>query len=200
MNTLPVIKQRLFPYFLHRLQEIGVPRPSYPDELLDAVTVHYIPPGQRIEQPIPCLFFLVHGLLKEYYRNGRSLHPSTLVQLLQPDDIWLYNQSAYKFRTRTLMPSWILQISMEHLKYIVRSPQQLKHWLVEQEMVYSAKHCLSDFIKQQPHWGDRIHLFLEEYGPYVDFLSNNEIYHYTGLENSKIEKLRNKAFLYQRSE
>ena len=198
MNKLSSIKERLLPYFLHRLQQSGVPRPCYPDELMNAATVQYIPPGQRIEQPIPCLFFLVHGLLKEYYRNDRSLYPSTLVQLLMPDDIWLYNQSAYKFRTRTLMPSWLLQIPMEQLYCIVRSPRNLRSWLSEQEMIYAAKHCLSDFIKLQSNRDERIHLFLEEYGPYVDYLSNNEIHHYTGLDDAKIDKLRNRAFLYQR--
>lgn len=198
MNNSSVIKERLLPYFLHRLRASGVPRPSYPDELTDAITVHYIPPGQRIDQPVPCLFFLVHGLLKEYYRNGRSRFPSTLVQLLLPDDIWLYSQSAYKFRTRTLMPSWLLRIPMERLSCIIESPHKLRSWLNEQEMIYGAKHCLSDFIKQQSSPEDRMHLFLEEYAPHVDYLSNNEIYHYTGLDNPNIEKLRNRAFLYQR--
>jgi hypothetical protein len=198
MNKSSSIKERLLPYFLHRLQQSGVPQPCYPDELMNASTVHYIPPGQRIEQPIPCLFFLAHGLLKEYYRNGRSLYPSTLVQLLMPDDIWLYNQSAYKFRTRTLMPSWLLQIPMEQLYCIVKSPHKLRSWLSEQEMIYAAKHCLSDFIQQQSNRDERIHLFLEEYGPYIDYLSNNEIRHYTGLDDAKIDKLRNRAFLYQR--
>ncbi len=198
MNELNAIKQRLLPYFLERLRQTGIPQPSYPEELADTINVHYIAPGQRIEQSSPCLFFLAHGLLKEYYRSKRSVQPSSLVQLLMPDDLWVYNRATYKFRTRALLPTWLLEISLDKLHCIIDTSHSLRLWLEQLEMCYRSKHCFSSFLKAQPDQNERILFFLEEYGPYIDFLSSNEIQHYTGLNKWKIEKLRAIAFLYQR--
>lgn len=198
MNDLSVIKLHLLSHFIYLLKETGIPKLNDQEKLSEVLQLHYLSPGQRIEQHEPRLFILIHGLLKEYYRSSRSLQPSSLVQLLMPDTIWFYNQSANHFRTRALMPSWLLSLEPSHLHYIINHPEKLRLWIEENEVCYRSKHYFSEFLKTRSSWEDRIHLFLEEYGPYVDFLSDNEISLYTGINSKTVQKLRKKAFLYQR--
>ncbi|WP_286776761.1 hypothetical protein [Sphingobacterium sp. UBA2074] len=198
MNDLSVIKQHLLSHFIYLLKDTGITRLHDEEKLANVLQIHYLSPGQRIEQPAPQLFILIHGLLKEYERSSRKREPSSFVQLLMPDTIWLYNQSAYHFRTRALMPSWLLSLEPSYLHYILNHPQKLKLWLEEHELCYRSKHYLSEFLKTHSSSEDRIHLFLEEYGPYVDFLSDNEISLYTGINSKAVQKLREIAFLYQR--
>jgi|GEM_PF-974287 len=197
MNRRTEIKQHLLPYFLERLRQTGILRPSDPDKLVDSLRVHYFAPGQRIEQPTPCLFFLVHGLLKEYYRSKWRIHASSFVQLLAPDDLWIYDQHAYDFRTRALLPCWLLELPLYQLHYITHCPGTLKLWLEQLDMCYRSNHCLSSFLQEQSDKNERIQIFLEEYGPYVDYLSNHEIAHYAGLDHRQVEALRNRGVLYQ---
>jgi len=96
------------------------------------------------------------------------------------------------------MPTWLLSLEPSYLHYILNQPQKLKLWLENHEVCYRSKHYLSEFLKTHSNSEDRIHLFLEEYGPYVDFLSDNEISLYAGINSKAVKKLREIAFLYQR--
>lgn len=199
MDSSIAITQQLLPYFFDRLERMEI-KVANPQGIINCATSIYLTPGQRIEQPEPCMFFLAHGLLKEYYRTSRAIQPAALVQLLMPDDLWIYNQHIHGFRTRALAPSWLIQIPIDQLHCIVDTRERLIFWLEELDLRYGAKQCLSDFLKAQPDKYDRIHIFLEEYGPYVDYISDNEIQAYVGIYSSFVRRIRDLAVLYQRFE
>lgn len=191
------IKAQLVPYFFHRLKELGIRCCPHKHELTASIEVHYLAPGQRLENPHPSLFFLVHGLIKEYHRAKRSIEPSSLIQLLTPDTCWIYDQVCFRFYTKALAPTWLLEIPLDKLHLITADAAEFNQWLKNIDLFYSSKHYLSEFLRQLSNRHERLHYFLEEYAPYIDYLSDNEIAVFTNLSGGQLRRLRNTAVLYK---
>lgn len=191
------IKAQLLPYFFHRLKELGIQHCRQLQELTASIQVHYLYPGQRLEHPYPSLFFLVHGLIKEYHRNKRSIEPSSLIQLVTPDTCWIYDQVRFRFHTKAMAPTWLLEVPLDKLHLISTDAKELRHWLEHIDLFYTSKHYFSDFLRQLDDRQERLHYFLEEYAPYIDYLSDNEIEVFTNLTDRRIRRLRNTAVLYK---
>lgn len=191
------IKAQLVPYFFHRLKELGIRCCPHKHELTASIEVHYLAPGQRLEHPHPSLFFLVHGLIKEYHRTKRSIEPSSLIQLLTPDTCWIYDQVCFRFYTKALAPTWLLEIPLDRLHLITADAAEFNQWLENIDLFYSSKHYLSEFLRQLSNRNERLHYFLEEYAPHIDYLSDNEIAVFTNLSGGQLRRLRNTAVLYK---
>ncbi|MEN5379076.1 hypothetical protein [Sphingobacterium kitahiroshimense] len=191
------IKAQLLPYFFHRLKELGLRNCQHVAELTACIQVHYLAPGQRLEQPCPSLFFLAHGLIKEYHRTKRSIEPSSLIQLVTPDTCWIYDQICFRFYTKALAPTWLLEIPLDKLHLISTDQKEFSQWRANIDLFYSSKHYLSEFIRQLSDRHERMHYFLEEYAPYIDYLSDNEISVFTNLHDGQLRRLRNTAVLYK---
>ncbi|KKX47297.1 MULTISPECIES: hypothetical protein [Sphingobacterium] len=191
------IKARLLPYFFLRLKELGIQCCSHEQELIASIQVHYLKPGQRLEHPQASLFFLVHGLIKEYHRTKRSIEPSSLIQLLTPDTCWIYDQIYFRFYTKALAPTWLLEIPLDKLHMISTDVAEFNQWRANIDLLYGSKHFLSEFLRQLSDRHERLHYFLEEYAPYIDYLSDNEIAVFTNLSDAQLRRLRNTAVLYK---
>ncbi|MEN5054537.1 hypothetical protein [Sphingobacterium kitahiroshimense] len=191
------IKAQLLPYFFHRINELGIRCCPNKNELTASIRVHYLAPGQRLEHPHPSFFFLVHGLVKEYHRTKRSIEPSSLIQLLAPDTCWIYDQVCFRFYTKALAPTWLLEIPLDKLQLICTDIVVFSRWRENIDLLYSSKHYLSEFLRQLSDRNERLHYFLEEYGPYIDYLSDNEISVFTNLYGEQLRRLRNTAVFYK---
>lgn len=197
MKNSIAIKEQLLPFFFYRLKELGLRGCQHVHELTASIQVHYLAPGQRLKHPCPSLFFLVHGLIKEYHRTKRSIEPSSLIQLLTPDSCWIYDQVCFRFYTKAMSPTWLLEIPLDKLHLISSDSKEIRHFLAHIDLFYTSKHYFSDFLRELKNRNERLHYFLEEYAPYMDYLSDNEIALFTNITDRQMRGLRDTAMLYK---